>query len=66
MLSPRERRNAAAERYGSTAGATVKRVSNEAMDNDLGPCEDVVWIDETVLEVDVREIAWVTRCFSFA
>lgn len=44
----------------------MKRESKEETDRDLGPYEDVVRIDEIVREVDVREIAFVTKCFSFA
>ena len=44
----------------------MKRVSNEEAESGRELVEDASCIDEMVRDVDVREIAWVTRCLSFA
>lgn len=60
-LSGKLSRKAAAELYGMTAGATVNKVSKEETDR-VRPMPDAwesdeVWMDETVRDVELREMA---------
>jgi hypothetical protein len=65
-LSPKAKRIAAADLYGSTAGHTVKRLSKAV---DVKTCPRLLaaegFIDVIACEVDVREIACMISCFSF-
>lgn len=44
----------------------MKRVSNEEAESGRELVEDDGCMDEMVRDVEVREMAWVTRCLSFA
>lgn len=44
----------------------MNRVSNEEVVSGREPVVDEGCIEEMVRDVDVREMAWVTRCLSFA